>query len=47
MSEITIDDKQKRLEKAKETTQYILKESSRREWRQSVETTKDVYEKFK
>ena len=47
MNELSIEEKQKRLEEAKETTEYILKESKRREWRQSVETTKDVYEKFK
>jgi hypothetical protein len=43
MTELTIEEKQKRLEEAKQTTEYILKESSRREWAQAKDTTINVW----
>lgn len=44
--EMTAEEKQKIVEKAKETTDYILKESKRREHDLALNTTKRVMEKF-
>jgi hypothetical protein len=41
--ELTPEEKQKRVEIAKETTEYILKESKRREWAQAKDTTLSVW----
>ena len=43
---LTDEEKQKRIEEAKETTQYILKESKRREHDLAVNTAKNVMAKF-
>jgi hypothetical protein len=43
MNELTIEEKQRRLDEAKETTEYILKESKRREWAQAKETTVNIW----
>lgn len=42
MTELT-EDQQKRIEEAKESTAYILKESKRREWIQAKDTTIAVW----
>jgi ribosomal protein L4 len=47
MTELTIEEKQRRLEEARHTTDYLIKESTKRGYQQAVDTTKDVYEKFK
>jgi hypothetical protein len=44
---VTSEEKQRRIEEAKETTNYIIKESQKRGYQQAVDATKDVYEKFK
>ena len=41
--ELTPEEQQKRIEEAKETTAYILKESRRREWAQAKDTTLNVW----
>lgn len=46
MTELTIEEKQRRLEEAKETTQYILKESQRREHAQARDTTINVWNRL-
>ena len=46
MTELTADEKLKRIEEAKETTQYILKESQRRERDLAIDTAKNVMAKF-
>jgi hypothetical protein len=46
MTELTVEEKQKRVREAQETTQYILKESKRRENELAVNTAKSVMEKF-
>lgn len=46
MNILTDEEKQKRIEIAKETTQYILKESKRREHDMALNTAKTVMEKF-
>ena len=43
---LTDEEKQKRIEEAKETTQYILKESKRRERDLAIDTAKSVMVKF-
>ena len=43
MNELTIEEKQRRLDEAKEKTEYILKESKRREWAQAKDTTLNVW----
>ena len=47
MTQLTIEEKQRRIEEAKQTTNYIIKESKKREYQQAVDVTKNVYEKFK
>ncbi len=43
MTQLTIEEKQRRIEEAKETTEYILKESKRREWAQAKDTTVNIW----
>jgi len=43
MNELTIEEKQRRLDEAKEKTEYILKESKRREWAQAKDTALNVW----
>ena len=47
VSELTPQEKQERLEQAKVNTDYLVKESKQREYKQAVDTTKEVYAKFK
>ena len=47
VSDLTPQQKQERLEQAIANTDYLVKESKEREYKQAVDTTKNVYEKFK
>ncbi len=46
MNDLTPEEKQRRVEEAKQTTQYILKESKRREHDLAVDTAKSVLAKL-
>jgi hypothetical protein len=45
--ELTSEQQRERLEAARLKTDYLVKESKKREYKQAVDTTKNVYEKFK
>ncbi len=45
--ELTPEQKRARIEAAKLNTEFIVKEAKKREYQQAVNTTKNVYEKFK